>query len=133
MKPVLDTGFRPMLLELRAFEQEVQAAPHQEIAISVVRENGYTETRKLTVYQDGVNDARNCFILERYAKTLLWCYGGYLIIVSGSRVIYECLKEAYQPGGARAYDENFMAIHFEQPFQVEYRESVADAPATKRN
>lgn len=129
----LDPGFRPLILEMRAFESEVAKGAHQTVAFSIVRENGYTETRRLRMFPEGVNDARNLEIAERCVKTMLWVYGGYRIIVSGSHAIYEMLKAAYAPEGSRAFDAQFMSQHFEEPFTVEFRASAEDAPETVRN
>ena len=41
--------------------------------------------------------------MNRLIKTLLWVWGGYKIVVHGSKVIYEHLAAAYQAGKAAGY------------------------------
>ena len=45
------------------------------------------------------------------------------IYVAGSRRIYERLKDAYTPEGARAFDADFMSGVYEKPFEVEWLEA----------
>jgi predicted NBD/HSP70 family sugar kinase len=59
---------------------------------------------------------------ERIAKTILWVCGGYKIAISGSKYIYENLKNAYSKEGARAFDEDFMSGVYEKPFEVTWLE-----------
>ena len=80
-----------------------------------------------------MDDARNCAVIERLVKTLLWVYGGWRICIHGSRVIYAHLKAAYDFGGPRDFDRGFMSRVYERPFAVEYFESVADMPAERRS
>lgn len=133
IKAILDPQFRPMALETRNFNAEVSKAVSQKIAVSIVRNEGYTETLVMDVFADGVNDERNCAYVERIIKTLLWAYGGYKIYIAGSKAIYEHIAAAYTETGLRAFDKNFMERVFENPFEVIYVENVADAPATKRS
>ena len=133
IQAMLDPQFRPMALETRAFREAVAAsAQPQRIAISVVRNDGYTETISMDVFRDGVDDARNYAYVERIVKTMLWAYGGYKIVVAGSRALYEGIRDAYAVGGAREFDRDFMSRQYERPFEVEYAADAADAPAQKR-
>lgn len=132
IKAILDPQFRPMALETRAFQEEVAKASHQKIAVSVVRDDDLAETLTMDVYQDGVNDARNFEYIERIVKTLLWAYGGFRIVIAGSKVLYDAIAKAYTPDGLRAFDKAFMERQFERPFEVVYAEKPEDAPKQKR-
>ena len=132
MKAKLDPAFRPMALEMREFEALVKKSPSQAMAVSVVRNQGYTETRCMQILEDGVDDARNIAFVERYVKALLWCYGGYKIVIAGPKSVYERISSDYAVGGRRDFDRDFMAGVFERAFEVEYLEDPADAPETKR-
>lgn len=123
VRPVLDTGFRPLAVELRVFQEEVKKAGGQQVSISVERSPERIETFMLDVFLDGVDDVRNCRIAERVAKTLLWIYGGAKLIVSGSKVIYAHIRDAYCAGGARAFDIGFMSTVFEKAFEVCWSEN----------
>ena len=91
----LDPGFLPMEQVLRAYERDVRAGEHVRLTVSIERNHGYCEVETLDVFPDGVDDARNCAVIERLVKTLLWVYGGWRICIHGSRVIYAHLKAAY--------------------------------------
>ncbi len=133
VKAVYDPAFYPMRKFLDDFERDVEIAGGQPIALSVVRNRGYTHTVRMTVFNDGADDARNFVMVERIVKTLLWVYGGYKIVVAGSFPIFEHIKRAYAADGERAFDFNFMAGVYEQPFSVEYIENVDDAPETRES
>ncbi|MGN0803307.1 MAG: ROK family protein [Candidatus Faecivicinus sp.] len=133
IKAILDPQFRPMALETRSFNADVAKAASQKIAISIVRNEGYTESIQLDVFADGVDDARNCAYIERIVKTLLWAYGGYKIYISGSRAIFNHISAAYTETGLRAFDKDFMESVYEHPFEVIFVENPEDAPKTKRS
>ena len=133
IKAILDPQFRPMALETRSFNADVAKAASQKIAISIVRNEGYTESIQLNVFADGVDDARNCAYIERIVKTLLWAYGGYKIYISGSRAIFNHISAAYTETGLRAFDKDFMESVYEHPFEVIFVENPEDAPKTKRS
>ena len=133
IKAILDPQFRPMALETRSFNADVAKAASQKIAISIVRNEGYTESIQLNVFADGVDDARNCAYIERIVKTLLWAYGGYRIYISGSRAIFNHISAAYTETGLRAFDKDFMESVYEHPFEVIFVENPEDAPKTKRS
>ena len=119
--PVLDPHFRPFIAFLEQFERDVAALPEERrnrIALSVSH-GGRREVYAYPAFCDGEDDARNCFLAERLAKTLLWTYGGHRLGVYGSRAVYQYLKERYCAEGARAFDADFMQTIYEQPFAVE--------------
>ncbi len=133
IRPVYDPGFQPIVKYVEAFERDVKNAPHKPIAISVERNKGYIHTLSMDVFADGVSDVRNNRVVERIVKTFLWIYGGWKIIISGSRPIYEHIAASYARDGARAFDNDFMSGVYETEFKVEYRENALDAPETNES
>ncbi len=129
----LDPQFQPMSVVLREYEKDVAAAPNQPIALSITRNGGYTSTYRMTAFADGVDDARNLAVVERVAKSLLWMRGGYIITVSGSKALYEGIRDAYRMGGKREFDVEFMARVYEAPFEVRFVADVKDAPADRES
>ncbi|MDD4080300.1 MAG: ROK family protein [Eubacteriales bacterium] len=119
----LDPGFAPLSLAYRAFCEDVSVSGAARFVARVVRGEGRSSAFETRIFPDGVDDARNVAMMDRLVKSLLWIRGGYHIQVSGSMVVYEHLKAAYQPGGSRDFDALFMANVYERPFMVEY---VAD-------
>ena len=131
VKAVLDPAFQPMSVLLRDYSAAVRAAKSQKLVVSIVRNQGYTSSYAMDVFADGTgHDEENIRVIERVVKTLLWIKGGYKIVISGSRVIYDAIAEAYKVGGARDFDNDFMSGVYERPFETEYIEKAEDAPAT---
>ncbi|NLF29104.1 MAG: ROK family protein [Clostridiales bacterium] len=128
VRPLLDLGFQPLAVALRDFATDVKRAGGQRVSISVERDAERIETTSLDVFPGGVDDARNFRIAERVVKTLLWVYGGAKIVVTGSKAIFEHIRDAYREGGARAFDADFMATVFDRPFEVAFSR---EAPASR--
>ena len=128
VKAVYDPGFLPMVKYVDEYLADVAASEKQPIAVSVVRNQGYTHTLKMDVFRDGTNDERNCAVVERIVKTFLWVYGGYKIIIAGSKTIFDHIAKTYAKDGARAFDNGFMSGVYERPFEVSYLENASDAP-----
>src|SRR5690554_5110990 len=109
-RPVYDPGFKPAILELESFFSRVKEAPKKKVTLVVERNNGYNFVYTLDVFSDEVtHKEENYRIVERIAKTILWIAGGYKILISGSEVIYQQLKEEYSATGIRAFDADFMS------------------------
>ncbi len=126
----LDPQFQPMVNVINEFNAAVANAGGVPLVIAVERNNKYVSTYKLNVYADGTgHDDENYGVVERIVKTLLWLNGGYKVYIAGSKKIYEGIAAAYQKGGAREFDADFMARVYENPFEVVYIEKAEDAPA----
>ena len=126
----LDPQFQPMVNVINDFNAAVAKAGGVPLVIAVERNNKYVSTYKLDVYADDAgHDDENYGVVERIVKTLLWLNGGYKVYIAGSKKIYEGIAAAYQKGGAREFDADFMARVYENPFEVVYVEKAEDAPA----
>lgn len=124
----LDPGFMPLSLVCREM-REATKADGQDMVIAVERNKGYITTYKTRIYKDGTgHDEDNFKFVERMAKSLLWVAGGYKIIIAGSSVVGNKIKEAYTHGGLRDFDVCFMERVYEKPFEVEVR-AYEDAPS----
>ncbi len=123
----LDPQFTPLSLVCREM-REATKEDGQDLVIAVTRNKGYTTTYKTRVFKDGTgHDEENFNFIERMVKALLWVAGGYKVIIAGSEVIGNKIKEAYTDGGLRDFDVHFMERVYERPFEVEIR-SIEDAP-----
>lgn len=121
--PVLDKEFKPAIIELRKFNDDVLKSNNkQHLIIAVKRNSGYVYRKEFDVFKDGVDDERNVFIVERLIKSILWVVGGYEIYISGSKYIYEKIKDFYRVGGLREFDYNFMSNVYEHEVKVIYKE-----------
>ena len=126
----LDPKFQPLALVCREM-REATKENGQDIVIAVERNKGYTTTYKTRIYCDGTgHDEDNFKFVERIAKSLLWVAGGYKVIIAGSEVVGNKMKEVFSYEGSRAFDVKFMERVYEQPFAVEVR-ALEDAPADK--
>ena len=123
----LDKGFSPLSVVCREMRENTKENG-QDIVIAVIRNKGYTTTYKTRVYKDGTgHDQENFKFIERMTKALLWVVGGYKIVIAGSEVIGNKIKEAYTYGGLRDFDVKFMERVYETKFCVEVC-ALEDAP-----
>jgi predicted NBD/HSP70 family sugar kinase len=123
----LDPQFTPLSLVCREM-REATKEDGQDLVIAVERNKGYITTYKTRVFKDGTgHDEENYNFIERMVKALLWVAGGYKVIIAGSDVIGNKIKEAYTDGGYRDFDVHFMERVYERPFEVEIR-PIEEAP-----
>ncbi|MBP3392071.1 MAG: ROK family protein [Clostridia bacterium] len=114
----LDPQFQPLALVCREMRENTKDCG-QDIVIAVERNKGYTSTYKTRIYKDNTgHDEENFRFVERIAKSLLWVAGGYKIIIAGSEVVGNKIKDAYTVGGLREFDVHFMERVYEQKFEV---------------
>ena len=126
----LDPKFEPLSVVCRDM-REATKDNGQDIVIAIERNKGYTTTYKTRIFADGTgHDDENFAFVERMTKALLWVAGGYKVIIAGSEVVGNKIKEAYTDGGLRDFDVHFMERVYEQPFEVKVC-SLADAPKDK--
>ena len=126
----LDPKFEPLALVCREM-REATKENGQDLVIAIERNKGYTTTYKTRVFADGTgHDEENFAFVERMTKALLWVAGGYKVIIAGSEVIGNKIKEAYTDGGLRDFDVHFMERVYEKAFEVKVV-SLADAPKDK--
>ena len=127
VKAKLDPQFAPLSIVCREM-REATKEDGQDLVIGVERNKGYTTVYKTRVFKDGTgHDEENFDFVERMVKALLWVAGGFKVIIAGSEVIGNKIKEAYSDGGARDFDVHFMERVYETDFVVEIR-SLEDAP-----
>lgn len=130
VKALLDPNFRPLSLVCRQMRQATEMHG-QELVIGVERNKGYTTVYRTRIFLDDIGkDEENFRFVERIVKSLLWIAGGYKIILAGSAVVGERIREAYTHYGLRDFDVRFMEKVYEQKFEVELR-SIEDAPVDK--
>src|SRR5690606_36331085 len=121
-KPSLDKGFLPLILKLREFQEKVKKAEaKQTVTICLERNNNCNYHYQIDTFLDSSeHNQENVEIVERIIKSILWIVGGYKIYISGSKYIYEHIKKAYQKGGSREFDADFMETVYENKFEVVY-------------
>ena len=123
----LDPKFQPLSLVCRQMREDTKENG-QDIVIAVVRNKGYTSTYKTRIFQDNTgHDEVNFRFVERIVKSLLWVAGGYKIIIAGSELVGNQIKQAYTYGGMLDFDIRFMERVYECEFSVEVC-AFEDAP-----
>lgn len=115
--PVLDTGYVPMAAFCRAFDKS--AAGGKDIAVAVERNQGQMAVRRFRIHGTPAMAEADRVYVDRTVKMLLWAYGGYKVFICGDDGMAGVIKEAYQPGGSREFDADFMSRVYEKPFEVE--------------
>lgn len=126
--PILEPEFKGAIFEFRKFVNDVKAADKkQHLIVAVERNDGFIYRKEFDIFEEGVDDERNIFITERTIKSILWIVGGFRIYISGSKKVYERIKDYYRPGGLRDFDYDFMSTVYERNMEVVYRE-VEDMP-----
>ena len=126
----LDPQFQPLSLVCREM-REATKEDGQDLVIGIERNKGYLTTYKTRIFQDGTgHDDENFRFVERMVKALLWVTGGFKVIIAGSEVVGNKIKEAYTYEGLRAFDVKFMERVYETKFEVEVRD-IKDAPVDK--
>jgi len=119
IKPVLDLEFKPAIVEVKNFFEEVKKYPNkQHLVISIERDKGYIYRKEFDIFPDGVDDERNTFITERFIKSILWIVGGFRIYIAGSHKVYEDIHSYYCDKGLRDFDFHFMETCYERPVEV---------------
>ncbi|MBS1859074.1 MAG: ROK family protein [Acidobacteria bacterium] len=109
-RPVLDPEFVPASLWNRAFRAAVKAAGGGEpLALALERSDGSVSVYRTAILpHEGPNVAVNERYAERLLKFLLWQKGGWRVTVVGNPQLAAALRGIYAPGGARAFDYEFM-------------------------
>ncbi len=115
--PKLDPGCIPMSAFTRAFEKS--AAGGKEIVIAVERNQGQVAVRRCRVHGTPEMAQADRVYVDRTVKMLLWAYGGWKVMICGDDALGKNIAEAYQPGGSREFDAEFMGRVYERGFEVE--------------
>ena len=114
----LDPGFRPMILGLNNFHKAVRDMPARErVLIALERSGGMVSHYELETPPPGsANSAEVIQLVERIVKFLLWAWGGWKLTLSGPAAYCEPILAAYQSGGARGFDADFMSHAYQRVF-----------------
>lgn len=132
-RPVLDPEFVPAALWNRGYRAAVKTAGGgNPLAIALERSDGSVSMfRCATLPHEGAAVALNERYIERLLKFLLWQKGGWRITLGGDAAIADFLRRVYAPGGARAFDYDFMGERvYGQPMEI--RHAAYDAAPEER-
>lgn len=133
--PPLDPGFRPAALANRALREEIRASgAGVPLAIALERADGEISRYDTIAFADGHPRAEaNLPYAERLVKFLLWARGGWRLAIGGPARVCAHIQAVYAPGGARAYDVEFMGGQvYQRRFVVECGAS-GEVPAARES
>ena len=120
-RPALDPGFVPASLWNQAYRDAVKAAGgRSNVALALERgDGGVSVFRTAILPHDPANVELNHRYIERLLKFLLWQKGGFRVTVGGEARLAAHLREVYAPGGARAFDYEFMGTRvYGHPLEI---------------
>lgn len=108
--PVLDPDFLPAVLwnaTYRSLAAEVTGS--RELDLALVRPDGTAFRWSSPVLPEGDAHAADTLrYVERVLKFLLWQKGGSRVLIAGAPELVPALAAIYGPGGARAFDSDFI-------------------------
>ncbi len=133
--PILDPGFRPAALAVRAFERTAAASGRAlPLGIAIEQADGSSFSfRRSFLPPDHPQAAANAYFLERLAKFLLWSRGGWKLSVDGPRSLVDSLRRHYAETENGRFDAQIIGGRvYEKPLTVEHTSPVpADRSATR--
>ncbi len=120
IEPPLDKNFQPAALFLKVFNENLKSTGGGiSLSIGIEKEDNSVLVYKTRIFREESNfSSYNFQYIELLVKTLLWIYGGYKIIIGGSREISEHLRNIYSERGKRSFDSIFMSSIYEKHFEV---------------
>ncbi len=103
--PVLDPGFRPAILARRAFARDASVP----VRIALEQADGSVFHAAMAVLPEDHPNARwNAFFVERFAKFLLWSWGGWRIWIQGPPRIAADLQRHYLEDATGRFDSEII-------------------------
>ncbi len=108
--PVLDPGFVPAVLWNRAYRALARdTAGSRTLDLALVRQDGTAFRWTSPLLPDApVHSSLTLRYVERALKFLLWQKGGSRVLIAGAPELVPALAGLYGPGGARAFDSDFI-------------------------
>lgn len=119
--PVLDPGFRPAVLAVRAFRELVDATPGAvPLRLALEQADGSVFRFDIRVLPDAhPNVDANFTYVERFVKFLLWSRGGWRIHIDGPSSLVVRLAAHYRDTPTGKFDAHLVGQRmFDHPLQV---------------
>lgn len=121
VQPALDPQFRPAILALRAFRDQVRATGHpQPIRIALEQADGSVYHFRTEIFPDNPPLADGNYLhVERILKFLLWSRGGRRIYFDGPANLAARLSAHYRDDATGKFDSDLVgAKMFDRPLEV---------------
>ncbi|MFP4478068.1 MAG: ROK family protein [Candidatus Izemoplasmatales bacterium] len=116
----LDKDFSPIIMGNIAYEKALKKTDNPVlIRFAIERGENQVSMTESYIFNDIYQQEEANFIyIERLIKTILWIKGGYKIYFAGHSKLGQRIKDSYQKGGLRDFDQDFMSKVYEKPFEV---------------
>ena len=110
VSPILDPGFRPAVLAVKAFERLVTAADGGvPVRLALEQEDGSVFRFDLRVLPDAhPQSAANAPFVERFVKFILWSRGGWRLHLDGPAALVSYLEAHYRDTETGRFDADFV-------------------------
>jgi predicted NBD/HSP70 family sugar kinase len=133
--PILDPGFRPAALAMRAFAALADATPGAiPVRLALEQTDGSTFRFDLEVLPPSHPQAAgNATYLERFVKFILWSRGGWRLYIDAPAPLVASLAAHYRDTATGRFDANFVGERvFDHPLTiVPTRDLPAERSETK--
>src|SRR5881394_3779127 len=108
--PVLDPGFRPAALAVRAFRAAVNASGSEvPLSLAIEQADGSVFHHATEVFAEGRPGAAGNFLhVERLVKFMLWGWGGWRIHVQGSPTLATQLQQHFRETVTGKFDSHII-------------------------
>jgi len=119
--PVLDPGFRPAVLAVRAFRALVDSTPGAiPVRLALEQADGSVFRFDSRVLPDShPHTAANFTFLERFVKFLLWSRGGWRVHIDGPASLVSRLAAHYRDTATGQFDAHLVGQRmFDHPLEV---------------
>ena len=120
--PELDPNYIPLFPFYQAFLKDAK----KPLDIALERSCGQVAVYKTYIHGTPEMAEADEYYVNRIIKTMLWLYGGYKVYISGDENICKAMQAAYAHEGTRAFDFDYMANVYENPFEVVYCDKVPE-------
>ena len=110
IKPDLDSGFLPLIGDVRSLENEASRLPgHQKFVIALEQPDGAVTQRYGTLFPaKHPRSLENARLVERISKFMLWAQGGRKIYFSGPSEIADALRRHYTETAIGRFDSELI-------------------------
>ncbi|MEI6034217.1 MAG: ROK family protein [Verrucomicrobiae bacterium] len=128
-RPRLDPEFVPAVLWNRNYAAMAEKNPcSRPLALTLHRGDSTVSVYRTRVLpHTAETSGMTIKYVERLLKFLLWQRGGYKVLIAGAPEIARQIQEIYSPGGARAFDYDFMGRKvYGRPMEVVACEEVPE-------
>ena len=113
-KPELDPGFIP----LQKFFEAYLLKATVPLSFALERNDKQIYVKNTFIRGGEENAEADKYYIDRMVKFALFQIGGFRLYVKGDGSIFHSLKNAYSPGGTRAFDAEFFGGLYQNDFEV---------------